>query len=256
MVKKIIKYDVELLSTKITPQFEMPNAFTNDRNSVEFQFHIMDMTEEQLAEATAHVELSMLDGSYFQNPWMLEDEDGVEQPNVTREGNVFKYTLKENEGNHDGRADIQLVVFIDDVDYASQLYEFKIRSGLETKVAVEVMVHNWTTLTRRAQNYIDQFVKDEADRQALFEVNEGARIEAEDGRIANETVRVASETSRESAEDDRKQNEQTRQAQEATRVSLFADMQLVHDMDTGKRHHVQMEIYGGRPRLKIEEVLS
>lgn len=261
---KIIDYDVEIKSTRINRSYSTPEVYTNDLNSVGFQFNILDMTAEELTGATATTLLYMRDGSFFQNP----------TTDVILNGNVFRYTLKENEGNHSGLAQIQLIVKIGTKEYASQLFNFKISNGLGDKVAVEVMVQDWTTLLREARAYIAQFLLDEDGRQATFvaseqdrqlafdaaealrQQKENEREEAEDGRIANEDERVTSETSRESAETDRKQNEQTRQAQEATRVSLFADMQLVHDMDTGKHHHVQMEIYGGRPRLKIEEVLS
>ena len=212
--------------------------------------------------------LYMRDGSFFQNS------------DVNLNGNTFTYLLKENEGNHAGLAKIQLVVNIPETseqNYPTQLFNFEVVAGLETKVskaAVEVMIQDWTTLTRDAQAYIAQFLLDEEGRQATFVANEQdrkiafevaeelrqqketERQEAESGRIETEQSRVDAETARKQAEEARDGSEQVRQEQEAERVALFADMQLVHNLDTGKRHHVKMEIYDGRPRLKIEEVLQ
>lgn len=265
MALKQINYDVRLLSTEKTLQGKAPIVYTNDLNSAEFGFNILDMTAEQLAGATAKTMLYMRDGSFFQNS------------DVTLDGTTFTYLLKENEGNHAGLAQIQLVVILPgtpEQNYPSQLYIFEVISGLETKVAAEVMIQDWTTLTRDARAYIAQFLLDEEGRQATFVANEQDRqlaFEAaeelrqqketerqgtEAGRVEAEQSRVYAEMARKQAEETRDGNEQTRQAQEEERVSLFADMQLVHDLDTGKRHHVKMEIYDGRPRLKIEEVMQ
>ena len=85
----------------------------------------------------------MRDGSFFQNS------------DVNLNGNTFTYLLKENEGNHGGLAQIQLVVKIGTIEYATQLYNFEVVTGLKTKVAaVEVMIQDWTTITRDAQAYI------------------------------------------------------------------------------------------------------
>ena len=262
MVLKKIQYDVRLLSTEKMLQANMPIVYTNDFNSVEFVFNILDMTPEQLTGATATTLLYMRDGSFFQNS------------DVDLDGTTFTYSLKENEGNHAGLAKIQLVVKIGTAEYASQLYSFEVVTGLETKVAVEVIIQDWTTLLRESRAYIAQFLVDEEGRQATFVANEQdrqlafeasealrqqketERKEAESGRIETEQSRVDAETARKLAEETRDANEQTRQAQETERVSLFADMQLVHDLDTGKRHRVNVEIYDGSPRLKIEEVLQ
>ena len=58
------------------------------------------MTSEELATATAVTLVYMRGGSFFANP----------STDVSRVGNVFSYLLKENEGNHTGVAQIQLVV--------------------------------------------------------------------------------------------------------------------------------------------------
>ena len=67
MALKKIQYDVRLLSTEKTLQGKVPIVYTNDLNSAEFVFNILDMTPEQLAGATATTLLYMHDGSFFQN---------------------------------------------------------------------------------------------------------------------------------------------------------------------------------------------
>lgn len=162
---KIIPYTVKLRSVVPEKTFSKPPVvYTNDLRSAEFQFKIADMDASELLTATAKTMLYMRDGSFFQNP----------STDVSREGNVFSYLLKENEGNHAGIAKIQLVVYFNEglaneQNFPTQLYEFEIINGLETKVAQEVMIYDWTTLTRDAQDYIDQFVSDEVLRDAQFD---------------------------------------------------------------------------------------
>lgn len=181
MALKKIRYDVRLLSTEKTLHGKVPVVYTNDLNSAEFVFNILDMTPEQLAGATVTTLLYMRDGSFFQNS------------DVGFDGTAFTYLLKENEGNHGGLAKIQLVVKIGTAEYASQLYNFEVVSGLETKVAVavEVMIQDWTTLTRDARAYIDQFVADEAVRQQQFETAEALRQQKETERQGAEALRQA-----------------------------------------------------------------
>ena len=109
MALKKIQYDVRLLSTEKTLQGKAPIVYTNDLNSAEFVFNILDMTAEQLIGATATTLLYMRDGSFFQNS------------DVNLDGNTFTYLLKENEGNHGGLAQIQLVVKIGTIEYPGKL---------------------------------------------------------------------------------------------------------------------------------------
>lgn len=229
MALKKIQYDVRLLSTEKTLQGKAPIVYTNDLNSAEFVFNILDMTAEQLIGATATTLLYMRDGSFFQSS------------DVEFDGTTFAYLLKENEGNHSGLAKIQLVVKIGTAEYASQLYSFEVVNGLETKVAVEVMIQDWTTLTRDARAYIDQFVADEAVRQQQFETAETNRATAEtnrataeQSRVTAEAGRVDAETSRASAESARVTAEQARVSAETERVSLFADMQTALNLKANK----------------------
>lgn len=190
MALKKIQYDVRLLSTEKTLQGKAPIVYTNDLNSAEFVFNILDRTAEQLVGATATTMLYMRDGSFFQNS------------NVNLNSNTFTYLLKENEGNHSGLAKIQLVVKIGTAEYASQLYSFEVVNGLETKVAAEVIIQDWTTLLREARAYIAQFLVDEEGRQATFVANEQDRQLAFE---AAEALRQQKETERQGAEAVRRQ---------------------------------------------------
>lgn len=148
MTLKVIPYNVAIKSTKTKRNYDIPKAYTNDLNSVEFQFTITDMTEAELSTATANVLLYMRDGSFFQN---------TEASGVTIDGTAVKYTMKENEGNHSGVSETQVEIFYDDVidkKLVSQRYQFEILNGLESEVAVEVMIQDWSTLTAELQTAI------------------------------------------------------------------------------------------------------
>ena len=181
MALKKIQYDVKILSTEKMLQCNLPRIYTNDLNSAEFVFNIEDLTAEQLFDATATTLIYMSDGSFFQNS------------DLNLDGNTFTYLLKENEGNHAGLAKIQLVIKIGTAEYATQLYSFEVVSGLETKVATEVMIQDWTALTRDAQAYIAKFLLDEEGRQATFVANEQDRQLAFEGA---EELRQQKETER------------------------------------------------------------
>lgn len=159
---KIIPYEVKLRSTKIKRNITRPVVYTNDLRSAEFQFQIIDMQPGELTGATATTLLYMRDGSFFQNP----------KEDVILAGTTFSYLLKENEGNHAGVSQIQLVVKIGDAEFASQLFDFEVINGLDSKVAQEIMIHDWTTLTREARAYIDEFTANEILREAEFDNNE------------------------------------------------------------------------------------
>ena len=162
MVQKIVTFDVALKSTERQWVQKIPEIYTNDLHSVSLQFRISDCTDTELTGSTAIVLLKMRDGSFFQGP----------SPDVGRTLNVFSYNLKENEGNHDGLAEIQLIVTIDAKEFATQKYNFKVIAGLDSEVAREIMIYEWSTLTAEARAYIDQFTADELLRDAEFDNNE------------------------------------------------------------------------------------
>ena len=125
--------------------------------------------------------LYMRDGSFFQNP----------KEDVELTGTTFSYLLKEDEGNHAGIARIQLVVRFnegldDEQNFPSQLYDFEIVNGLETQVAQQIMIHDWTTLTREARAYSDEFAANEILRKlsltimnstGMWHLRPGKRVE-------------------------------------------------------------------------------
>ena len=162
MDQKIVPFDVALKSTERQQVRKIPEVYTNDLHSVSLQFRITDCKDTELTGSTAIVLLKMRDGSFFQGPSV----------DVTRTLNVFSYTLKENEGNHDGLAEIQLIVTIDAKEFATQKYNFKVITGLDSEVAREIMIYDWSTLTAEARAYIDQFTADEILRDAEFDNNQ------------------------------------------------------------------------------------
>ena len=158
MAEKLLKYDVAMKSTKTVWQIDTPECYTGDENTATFDFNITDLVESDLVGVIPNVYLYMRDGSFFQNGLA----DGVK---IT--GTKVNYTMKGNEGKHRGIAKAQLVLIwengVDPVKkLTSQLYDFKVVNGLETKVAVEVMIQDWTTLTAEAQVYLDQMAEKHA----------------------------------------------------------------------------------------------
>lgn len=246
MVQKIITFNVALKSTERQWVQKIPEVYTNDLGSVSIKFNITDCTDTELTGSSAIVLLKMRDGSFFQGP----------SADVERTLNVFSYTLKENEGNHDGLAEIQLIVTISGKEFATQKYQFKVNSGLDSEAAREIMIYDWTTLTAEARAYIDQFTADEMVRDAEFDNNEFDRNtafvasqdartvafgteqtnrgtaftaeqnerttifnESESGRATAETVRVTAEDGRVEAETDRVTEEDKRVTAESGRVT-------------------------------------
>lgn len=157
MAEKLLKYDVAMKSTKTVWQMDIPRANTGDENTVTFDFNITDLDSAELTGATPNVNLYMRDGSFFQ----CRPEEGVEL-----NGQRVTYTMRENEGKHNGKAKAELVLIWPGTNpiqkLTSQQYAFEIANGLDTVVAVEVMIQDWTTLTAEAQVYLDQMAEKHA----------------------------------------------------------------------------------------------
>lgn len=157
MADKLLKYDVAMKSTKTVWQMDIPRANTGDENTVTFDFNITDLDSAELTGATPNVNLYMRDGSFFQ----CRPEEGVEL-----NGQRVTYTMRENEGKHNGKAKAELVLIWPGTNpiqkLTSQQYAFEIANGLDTVVAVEVMIQDWTTLTAEAQVYLDQMAEKHA----------------------------------------------------------------------------------------------
>lgn len=211
MAIKDIRFETFLTSTDRYITMKRPLVYTNDRNSARLIFDVKDMTESDLSGASAEVLLYMRDGSFYQIT------------NVARNGTEFSYVLKDNEGKHSGTA--QLIVTIGQRELATPKFEFVVESGLDGKVATEVMIQDWTTLTAEAQRYIDDFVAAEADRQTTFETNESNRQQTfqanESARQTNENERISNEEARVQAEIKRKEQETERVSNEEARQNFF-----------------------------------
>lgn len=125
-LNKEIIFNINILDTKEIKQEDVPVVYTNDKDSIEIIFNILDMTD--LTDATAELILHMRDGSHF------PIEDGI-----VIEENQISYILKENEGNHAGKSIVQLVLK-KGKEYASGLYYFVIENGLENHVPRELYI--------------------------------------------------------------------------------------------------------------------
>lgn len=230
MVTKQPTFEVSMLSTDRYMALQRPTVYTNDVKSVEITFKVLDI--EDLSPYSPQILLYMRDGSFYQ---ITED--------VTTSEQHVSYVLKGNEGKHSGIAQSQLVLVSGDKELASPKCEFRIVTGLDNVVATEVMIQDWTTLLKEAREYLVE-----------MEANEGIRQSNEDERKLSETTRVNSETERQSNEGERQSAEILRETAEGERVELFQDMQLTHNLDSGKSYKTNLEIKDGRPRLKLEEV--
>lgn len=178
MANKILPFDVVLKEINPIRSFYCPKAYTNDLNSVEFQFTLIDMSEAELVGATANVILYMRDKSFFQN---------TSASGVTLEGNVVKYVMKENEGNHAGIAQVQVeIVYTDPIKiFSSKKYNFEIINALETEIAVEVVVQDLTMILSDAAEYI-----------VAAEAAEAIRLQSEIDRVAAENIRLTNDIDR------------------------------------------------------------
>ena len=183
MAEKLLKYDVAMKSTKTVWQMDIPRANTGDENTVTFDFNITDLDSAELTGAIPNVNLYMRDGSFFQ----CRPEEGCEL-----NGQRVTYTMRETEGKHNGKAKAELVLIWPGTNpiqkLTSQQYAFEITNGLDTVVAVEVMIEDWTTLTMDARAYIDEFVANEILREAEFDNNEFDRNAAFDQSQTDRTT--------------------------------------------------------------------
>ena len=203
MNKKQIIFPIEIKAVNHPRSYILQKAFTNDLNSVELVFKLTDCTTSDLTGATASILLFMRDGSFFQDI-----------PTIS--GTDVKYTLTEAQGNHAGVAQAQLIVKSGSNEWASDKQKFEIIAGLETVVATEVMIKDWTMLTAEARAYLDEFEANEVTRQQTFTTNEAGR---QSTFTANEATRETNETARKAAESGRVNAEQGRTTAESGRVT-------------------------------------
>ena len=228
MANKQITFETFMLSTDRQLSFQREVAYTNDVNSVQLSFDIKDLVD--LTAYTPNVLLYMQDGSFYQIT-----------TGITKTGTTVSYTLKGNEGKHNGLVRVQLILISGTTELASAKHEFRIEAGLDTVVATEVMIQDWTTLTKEAGDFIAEmrtnetqrqtdfdnaqasrqstFNTSESNRQSTFNTNEQTRQVNEDIRVSSEDTRGLSESERISNEQARITAEGTRTAQEQSRVS-------------------------------------
>ena len=228
MANKQITFETFMLSTDRQLSFQREVAYTNDVNSVQLSFDIKDLSD--LTAYTPNVLLYMRDGSFYQIT-----------TGIAKTGTTVSYTLKGNEGKHNGLVRVQLILIDGTTELASAKHEFRIEAGLDTVVATEVMIQDWTTLTKEAGDFIAEmrtnetqrqtdfdnaqasrqstFNTSESNRQSTFNTNEQTRQVNEDIRVSSEDTRGLSESERISNEQARITAEGTRTAQEQSRVS-------------------------------------
>lgn len=206
MANKQITFETFMLSTGRQLSFQREVAYTNDVNSVQLSFVIKDLVN--LTAYTPNVLLYMQDGSFYQIT-----------TGIAKTGTTVSYTLKGNEGKHNGIVRVQLILISGTTELASAKHEFRIEAGLDTVVATEVMIQDWTTITKEARDFLDAAKAAEQARQS----NEQARIVSEGQRETNETNRNQAESSRVSAEEQRAINEQARIIDAAARNEELTD---------------------------------
>lgn len=183
---KEIRFPIEIKSVNHARSYILQKAYTNDLDSVKIIFELLDCAPADLSGATASIMLYMRDGSFFQDT-------------ATISGNTVTYTLTEAQGNHAGVAQAQVIVKKTGIEWASSKEKFEIVAGLETVVATEVMIKDWTMLTAEARAFID----DAEAAEALRVTAEQDRATAETGRTTAETERVNAESARVIAEQER-----------------------------------------------------
>lgn len=229
---KQIRFPIELKGVHHSRSYILQKVYTNDKDSVDIVFELLDTTGTELAGATASIMLYMLDGSFYQD-------------SATISGTEVIYTLTEAQGNHAGIAQAQIVVSIGGKDYASSKEKFEIINGLETAVAVEIMIKDWTMLTAEARAFIDE-----------AEANEAARVAAEQDRVSAEAARLTAEQGRITAELGRITSEEARVTGYAQMDARITDQsKTVQDLDSGKNYSAVLEVLDGQPRLKITEAI-
>lgn len=174
---KEIKYHVALKSTEHPHRYPNDTVYTNDRESVQFVFTLTDFQSTELSSATAKIYLFMKNGSMYQ-------EDATVVPSSRQ----INYTMQGNQGKHYGQNRVQIELIIGGRTYASPVYYYTINPGLETQVAQEVMIKDWTTLTAQARAWLDDAETDEEARKLAEQgrvLAEGQREVAEAGRVSD-----------------------------------------------------------------------
>ena len=147
MIKKTINFDIYIKTSEQTLTHSYTakqKVMSNDKDSTQITFKLLDVAPEELSGSSASILLYMQDGSFFQSS------------DVTIDRNSVIYTMKEEETKHSGNTNVQIVLKKGTVQTASLIYNFEIEEGLEKYPITEVMIQDWTTLTEKAKAFVEQ----------------------------------------------------------------------------------------------------
>ncbi len=176
MVKKLVSFDIYIKTSEQTPTHSYTakqKVMSNDNDSAQIIFNLLDVSPSELSGVTASVMLYMQDGSFFQSSDVVIDR------------NTIIYTMKPEETKHSGSTKVQIVLKKGSIQTASIIYNFDIDRGLEKYPITEVMIQDWTTLTAEAKAFVEQiegftleqFVENKMGQElANLEINYATRL--------------------------------------------------------------------------------
>lgn len=197
MVKKTIKFDIYIKTSEQTPTYSYTakqKVMSNDKDSTQITFNLLDVAPEELSGSSASILLYMEDGSFFQ------------KSDVTINRNSVIYTMKPEETRHSGNTKVQIVLNKGTVQTASLIYNFEIERGLEKFPIVEKEIQDWTSLTAEAKAFVEQikdftlegFVENKMGEElANLETNYATRLtglEQKDNQLTAQLAQKATKT--------------------------------------------------------------
>lgn len=191
MVKKLVSFDIYIKTSEQTPTHSYTakqKVMSNDNDSAQIIFNLLDVSPSELSGVTASVMLYMQDGSFFQSSDVVIDR------------NTIIYTMKPEETKHSGSTKVQIVLKKGSIQTASIIYNFDIDRGLEKYPITEVMIQDWTTLTAEAKAFVEQiegftlaeFVENKMGEElANLEVNYAGRLTGLETKDTQLTAQLA-----------------------------------------------------------------
>lgn len=194
MVKKLVSFDIYIKTSEQTPTHSYTakqKVMSNDNDSAQIIFNLLDVSPSELSGVTASVMLYMQDGSFFQSSDVVIDR------------NTIIYTMKPEETKHSGSTKVQIVLKKGSIQTASIIYNFDIDRGLEKYPITEVMIQDWTTLTAEAKAFVEQiegftlaeFVENKMGEElANLEVNYAGRLTGLETKDTQLTAQLAQTT--------------------------------------------------------------
>ncbi len=191
MVKKLVSFDIYIKTSEQTPTHSYTakqKVMSNDNDSAQIIFNLLDVSPSELSGVTASVMLYMQDGSFFQSSDVVIDR------------NTIIYTMKPEETKHSGSTKVQIVLKKGSIQTASIIYNFDIDRGLEKYPITEVMIQDWTTLTAEAKAFVEQiegftleqFVENKMGQElANLEINYATRLTGLEQKDLSLTAQLA-----------------------------------------------------------------